>query len=149
MNSSGEAVSNIVRQYKLKLPDIWVIHDDLDIPLGQYKIQLGKGPKVHNGLLSIYEKLGTRNFWHVRVGVDNRHGEISKSLAASEAVAESISRDPMRGVKRSLIGGKKYVLEDFSREEMQILDKVIANILADLRSRLLHCYIVMRNQNDS
>src|SRR3989344_9569988 len=72
MNSSGVAVKKLLIHFKVKLADLWVIHDDLDLTLGAYKIQIGKGPRVHNGLLSIYEKLGTKNFWHIRIGVDNR-----------------------------------------------------------------------------
>lgn len=58
-----------------------VVHDDLDLELGQFKLQKGKGPKVHNGLASIYQHLGHKNFWHLRLGVDSRGGkrEISSS----------------------------------------------------------------------
>src|SRR6185369_4075580 len=57
MNDSGVAVSAIVNFYKIEPDNIYVIHDDLDIKLGEYKIQKGKGPKQHNGILSIEEKL--------------------------------------------------------------------------------------------
>jgi PTH1 family peptidyl-tRNA hydrolase len=53
-----------------------VAHDDLDIPLGKFKISFGKGPLVHNGLLSIYQQLGTKEFWHIRIGIDaDRDGQ--------------------------------------------------------------------------
>lgn len=112
MNESGRAVRALLDYYKVS-PDLWseslyVIHDDLDIELGEYKMQLGKGPKVHNGLLSIYTALGTQNFWHVRVGVDNRHGQ-------------------------RLQTGREYVLESFSSEEKTILNNTIANITRELR----------------
>jgi len=64
MNKSGVAVKIIKKKHpKLKNEDIYVIHDDLDIKLGEYKIDKGKGPKVHNGLASIYEQIGTKEFW--------------------------------------------------------------------------------------
>ncbi len=73
MNKSGESVLAVTKKHQnLKKENIFVIHDDLDIKLGEYKIQFGKGPKDHNGLVSIYEKLGTKKFWHVRVGIENR-----------------------------------------------------------------------------
>src|SRR3990167_4584093 len=50
MNDSGKAVSSIASFYKIKANDLWVIHDDLDIPLGRFKIQKGRGPKVHGGV---------------------------------------------------------------------------------------------------
>src|SRR3990172_6433738 len=72
MNESGEFMNKLVEQYHLKPSDLWVIHDDLDIALGSYKIQKGKGPKLHNGVNSIERELGTDEFWRVRVGVENR-----------------------------------------------------------------------------
>lgn len=77
MNGSGFAVKSIVDYYlknKSNYENLYVVHDDLDLPLGQYKIMFGTGPALHNGLLSIYQHLGTKNFWHVRVGIDTREG---------------------------------------------------------------------------
>lgn len=114
MNESGQAVRALLDYYKVS-PDVWseslyVVHDDLDIELGEYKIQLGKGPKVHNGLLSIYATLGTHQFWHVRVGVDSRHGQRFQS-------------------------GRDYVLEPFSSEEKTVLEPTITNIIQELQGR--------------
>ncbi len=83
MNESGKAVRAILDFYKIiqegekegGYHNLFVIHDDLDLKLGSYKIQYGIGPKGHNGLLSIYQHLRTQNFWHVRVGVDTREGD--------------------------------------------------------------------------
>ena len=50
MNDSGVFVKKLVNQYKVDLSDLYVIHDDLDIKLGEYKIQLGHSPKDHNGI---------------------------------------------------------------------------------------------------
>lgn len=108
MNSSGEAVKSLSTFYHILTPNIWVIHDDLDIKIGSYKIQ-NKGPKIHNGLLSIYEKTGIKDFWHVRVGVDNRIAE-----------------------ERIKISGERYVLEEFTGEEKFILDKVVGKVTEEL-----------------
>ena len=123
MNSSGDSVIYAYKKHpKITLDNLYVIHDDLDIKLGDYKITKGKGPKEHKGLLSIYAKLRSHNFWHVRVGVDNRHSEI----------AESISRGPVRGARHSLTG-KDYVLQDFTKEEIvrvqQTIDKVAKELI--------------------
>lgn len=107
MNKSGYSVSYAKNKHKVDFKDIFVVHDDLDIILGNYKIQLGRGPRDHNGINDIQEKLGTDNFWYVRVGVDNR--------------------DPN---KRTM--GEKYVLEDFTIEEKIILGKVIDEICKKL-----------------
>ncbi|MCX6783620.1 MAG: aminoacyl-tRNA hydrolase [candidate division WWE3 bacterium] len=99
MNSSGEAVAAVAAFYKVNISDILVIHDDLDVKLGEFKLQQGIGPKVHNGLLSIEEKLGTKDFWRLRVGVDAR---------------DNGQRD---------VPGEKYVLSDFTLEELSLLQK--------------------------
>ncbi|MBU1071203.1 aminoacyl-tRNA hydrolase, partial [Patescibacteria group bacterium] len=67
MNESGRAVAKMVRFYKLDLDNLYVVHDDLDLKLGEYKIQKGVGPKVHNGILSVEKELGDKEFWRVRV----------------------------------------------------------------------------------
>ena len=107
MNDSGVFVKKLVEQNKANLSDLWVIHDDLDIALGSYKIQKGKGPKLHNGVNSIERELGSEDFWRVRVGVDNRSPE-------------------------SRILGEEYVLQDFTEGEKQILIKVIDDLCKKL-----------------
>jgi PTH1 family peptidyl-tRNA hydrolase len=60
-----------------------VAHDDLDIPLGMFKISR-KGPLAHNGLNSIYEQLGTKDFWHIRIGIDaHRQGKTPEEFVLS------------------------------------------------------------------
>lgn len=111
MNDSGVAVSAICRFYKVDLNDLYIVHDDLDITLGNYKIQHGKGPQVHNGLRSIEEKLGSDQFYNVRVGVENRE---------------------IRGNKG--IPGMIYSLQDFRPEEWEIVEGVMIKILSELRA---------------
>src|SRR6187431_1384554 len=53
MNDSGLFVKKILDSNNLDTGNIYVVHDDLDIKLGEYKIQFGRGPKDHNGILSI------------------------------------------------------------------------------------------------
>ena len=107
MNDSGLFVKGLVEQYHTNTSDLWVIHDDLDIPLGSFKIQKGKGPKLHNGVNSIERELGSDEFWRVRVGVDNRNPNDRTT-------------------------GEEYVLQDFSQEEKNILDKVSQEICKKL-----------------
>ena len=111
MNNSGQAVVGALRFYKVQLEDMWMVHDDLDLELGEYKIQKGVGPKVHNGLSSVEECLGNKNFWRVRIGVDNRKGE-------------------------RVLPGEEYVLSKFSDVEKRIVDKVILKVVEELRGVL-------------
>ncbi|MEO6728351.1 MAG: aminoacyl-tRNA hydrolase [Candidatus Dojkabacteria bacterium] len=114
MNLSGEAVSLVANFYKVEPSEILVVHDDLDLRLGSYKIQLGKGPKIHNGLLSIQNRLGTSKFWRIRVGVDNR--EVST---------------------RDLMSGADYVLGHFKVDEVKMLEEVFYNVRKELLERNL------------
>lgn len=108
MNDSGSFVKKLVSQYpSIPVSSIYIIHDDLDIALGSYKIQFWKGPKDHKGLQSIEAALGTPDFWRVRIGVDNR--------------------DP-----KNRISGEEYVLQDFTSEEKTVIDKVIDEICKKL-----------------
>ncbi|KKQ42921.1 MAG: Peptidyl-tRNA hydrolase [Microgenomates group bacterium GW2011_GWC1_37_8] len=116
MNQSGLSVRYAYKKHSLKPDDLYVIHDDLDLRLGTYKIQKGVGPKLHNGIDSIERELGTKVFWRVRVGVDNRQ-------------ASGPGGPPDRR-------GEQYVLQDFTGEEFEILNSTIENIVKDILSKL-------------
>ncbi len=110
MNKSGISTAYVYKNHpELKHDDIYIVHDDLDLRLGSYKIQKGRGPKKHNGLLSIYDSLGAKDFWHVRVGVENR--EVPRESGAAR-------------VPR----GEKYVLQNFTDEELVVVNQIIDKI---------------------
>jgi PTH1 family peptidyl-tRNA hydrolase len=69
MNNSGLSAQALLSFYKLTPRDLIVIHDDKDIPLGQTKVQTDRGAAGHNGIKSIIEQLGTKDFTRIRVGV--------------------------------------------------------------------------------
>lgn len=75
MNESGKAVKAALNFFKLQPEDIFVFHDDLDIPFGSYKIQKRRGSAGHNGIESLFAHLGTRDFTRIRIGIanDERH----------------------------------------------------------------------------
>lgn len=100
MNQSGEVLKKALSKFPgFNLANLWVAHDDLDITLGEVKIQFAKGPKIHNGLLSIYQTLG-KDFWHIRLGVDNRNG--LRIEAGSEYVLGVLSQDEQTLLQQSL-----------------------------------------------
>ncbi|MGD8744285.1 MAG: aminoacyl-tRNA hydrolase [Candidatus Woesebacteria bacterium] len=116
VNDSGHSVAYAYNKHSLDTSDLYICHDDLDLKLGAYKIQKGKGPREHKGLLSIYEKIGTKDFWHVRIGVDNR-------TAGNQ-------------VDKGRVSGEKYVLQKFTREELGIVEKVVKEAVDDLWKKL-------------
>jgi PTH1 family peptidyl-tRNA hydrolase len=69
MNNSGDAVSKLMNFYKISPEDLIVIHDDVDLLFGTVKKQKGKNAAGHHGVEDIMEKIGTKDFWRIRVGV--------------------------------------------------------------------------------
>ena len=102
MNLSGKAVNSYL-SFTNKKFDLIVVHDDLDLLLGDYKIIVGRGPKTHNGLSSVEDALLTKDFERIRIGIENRNGLD--------------------------ISGLDYVLYKFTNEELDklniTLDKII------------------------
>jgi PTH1 family peptidyl-tRNA hydrolase len=74
MNETGWAVTRLLAYYKLKPPQMIVVHDELDIDVGQLRVKFGGGDNGHNGLRSIRSALGTGDFYRVRIGVGRPPG---------------------------------------------------------------------------
>lgn len=68
MNKSGEAVAKIIKSKKAA-ENLMVIHDDLDLPLGRFKISFNRGAGGHRGVLSIIKTLKTQAFTRIRFGI--------------------------------------------------------------------------------
>lgn len=107
MNNSGQSVGLIAQFYKLSPADILVVHDDKDIALGEVKKQTDRGHAGHNGIRSIIEHLGTKDFTRIRVGV---------------------APDDARRMKDTA----KYVLGKFGIFEKRTLKAVGENIQSDI-----------------
>lgn len=106
MNLSGEVVLKFVNYYKIKIEDILVIHDDLDIPLGKFKLKENGRSGGHNGIQNIIDNLKDNNFKRLKIGIS----------------------------KNKEIDTKDYVLGHFSKEENEILlniNSLILNLLND------------------
>lgn len=108
MNDSGRAIRKILDFYKLEPSELVLVHDDLDFELGLWKIQMGVGPKIHNGVNSVEQYLGTKDFLRVRVGIDNRKN------------------------RPTSLSGADYVLENFGKEESEKIEKILDDVIAQL-----------------
>ena len=76
MNLSGTSVSECASFFKLRSDEILVIHDDLELPLGEARLQKGGGTKGHNGVKSIRDRLGREDFMRLRIGIGKPvHGD--------------------------------------------------------------------------
>lgn len=112
MNNSGDAVAKLVQKFDIDIPrDFILVHDDLDISLGEFKIQKGKSPLGHNGVNNVEERLGTKDFKRVRIGIENRENKN--------------------------ISGLDYVLMKFSKEESQTLDEVVEEAIRGILSDII------------
>jgi PTH1 family peptidyl-tRNA hydrolase len=109
MNRSGSSVKELLRKYDLNPEDLIVVHDDMDLPLGKIRIRVGGSSAGHKGINSIIAELGAPEFARIRVGIghpevpDEERGEGSPNVV-------------------------DYVLNGFSSDERQVLNKVIARV---------------------
>lgn len=91
MNTSGGPISKLCATHKIRPEELLVIHDELDIPAGDVRVKVGGGHAGHNGLRSIIDKLGSRDFSRIRVGIGDPPGRMAvadfvlKQLRAREA----------------------------------------------------------------
>ena len=106
MNLSGESVVLLVRKFNIKLGDLLVIHDDLDLPLGKIRISRSSSSGGHKGVNSIIYSLGSQDFSRLRVGI----GRPVPVGGHSQIGEDDIVR---------------YVLNDFTGEEKRVITPVI------------------------
>jgi len=103
MNNSGKAVKLLTNFYKITRPGLVVVHDDIDLPLGEIRISKGRGAAGHKGVQSIIDGLKTKNFVRFRIG-------IKPKVPTFYAVALNMG---------------KFVLQKFNKKEEKILKGVI------------------------
>ncbi len=133
MNQSGKFIKKLIGHWNLKIENLVVAHDDLDIPLGKFKIQKGQGPRLHNGLVSIENALETNDFWRIRIGVDNRPARRPHRQNPDEVQSLNEDRQTNRW-----INGETYVLSDFTPEEKTVLNAIFPKIYQQLFNQILN-----------
>jgi PTH1 family peptidyl-tRNA hydrolase len=110
MNLSGESVAPLLNYYNLSLDDLIVLHDEVDLPFGRMKFQRRRSPGGNNGIKSIHHLLGTDDYVRLRLGV-GRPPHPKMSMA-------------------------DWVLQDFSKEEMEWMPEYLEMIMDGLKSFL-------------
>ena len=76
MNESGGPVTGVSGFYHLGPERLVVIHDELDLPFGSVRLKLGGGDNGHNGLRSVTTRLGTREYYRIRIGIGRPPGRM-------------------------------------------------------------------------
>lgn len=100
MNLSGSSIQEFVHYFKINLADILVIHDDLDLKIGRFRLKTNSSAGGHNGIKSIINSLGTENFARLKIGIS----------------------------KIDNIDTKDYVLGKFKPDELTILENLYPTI---------------------
>jgi len=104
MNNSGICIRELIEYFKIDAEDVVVFHDDLDINLGKIKAKFGGSDAGHNGIASIDKFIG-KEYSRVRIGIGN---------------------------PKSKVNASDYVLNDFSEDEKEELEKITNNIIDSL-----------------
>lgn len=106
MNNSGKAVKALVNFYKTKSDNLWVIHDDIDLPIGTFRTCQGRGSAGHKGVESIIKELKTKGFNRIRIGIQPKAGKPKQV--------------------------DKFVLQNFTKEEEKILKEIIQQVIEEI-----------------
>ena len=99
MNNSGQAVGSLLRYYKIPFENLMVVNDDVDLDLGTLRIRKSGGSAGQKGLASIIDRLGSQEFPRMRLGIGRPPGRMDAAA---------------------------YVLRDFSKVELPLLDEVLS-----------------------
>ncbi|MCK6391892.1 MAG: aminoacyl-tRNA hydrolase [Azonexus sp.] len=128
MNRSGQSVAALANFYKISPAEILVIHDELDIPPGGIRLKQGGGNGGHNGLKDIQAKLGTPDFWRLRLGIGH-----PRSLGLSQQVVDFVLHQPRKeeqpdiehALDRCLLAWPKIAAGDFAGAQQQLHGKAV------------------------
>ena len=111
MNLSGEAVAKALRDTNLTPDQLWVVHDELDLPLCRMRIRRGGSGAGHNGVLSIISALGTPDFVRFRIGIG-------------------------KPARKGSPAGRSYVLGRFTKAEAERLPNIVDGVATALEVAL-------------
>jgi PTH1 family peptidyl-tRNA hydrolase len=103
MNRSGESILALAQFYKIKPDEILVVHDDLDLPVGSARLKLDGGHGGHNGLRDIISRLGTKEFYRLRLGIGHpgNRDDVHDYVLQRPSVADRASL--LEAIDKSLI----------------------------------------------
>jgi len=122
MNRSGQSVAALARFYKIAPEQILIVHDEIDLPVGQVKLKYAGGHGGHNGLRDLHAHFGTPNYWRLRIGVDHP--------GSKDLVVDYVLHAPSK-VDREKING---VIDEASRQLPDLLRGEAARVMNHLHS---------------
>jgi peptidyl-tRNA hydrolase, PTH1 family len=120
MNESGKSVREVVNFYKIVNEDIWVIHDDLDLAVGQARLSKNSTAAGHRGVQSIIDNLGTKDFYRFRIGIgrpiDQKPAEdyvLEKFTTNDEVLLKEVINKTIKLITDSVASGLSQNTTDF------------------------------------
>lgn len=115
MNNAGMAVALLTRYFAIASEDVFVLHDDIDLPLGSLRIRRGGSSAGHHGVDSVMKALDTDQFWRFRLGIGHpkRHGDVNVE-------------------KRVIHNVEDFVIAPFASDEQGKVRKLIKHAAAGL-----------------
>lgn len=121
INLSGEVIRKFVDFYKINLDDILIIHDDLDLEVGTYKIKQKGSSGGHNGLKNIELHLGTQEYKRIKIGISN-----NKNIDTKDYVLGKLSKD------------EEEKLNEVKSTVLDIVDDYLKVSFSDLMAKYNH-----------
>jgi len=125
MNNSGRAVKLLTKSYKLKTGSLFVIHDDIDLPLGKIRISVGRSSAGHKGVESMIRELKTKDFVRFRVGikpekVENRKQEIEKFVLEKFSKNEEknlggVIKEAIEAIEMAIREGAEKTMNEYNK----------------------------------
>jgi PTH1 family peptidyl-tRNA hydrolase len=119
MNRSGEAVLDAVGFFKIPVKNIIVVHDEIDLPLGNIKVKVGGGSAGHKGIQSMISHLGDSGFMRVRVGI----GKPTEKPDVINHVLSSFKKEEEKIIKDVITRAADAVLEIILRGVESAMNK--------------------------
>lgn len=120
MNLSGEAVGKFARFYKIDPESILIVHDELDFSPGVVRLKKSGGANGHNGVQSVMDHLGTKDFWRLRIGV----GKPAIKDDMSKFVLSSFKKTDLElvndALNRAMAIVQKLVFGEFEKAMMEL-----------------------------
>lgn len=128
MNNSGMAVGLIASYYKIAPEDVWVVYDELDLPLGSMKVRFGGAAAGHHGAESVMEHLGTDKFWRFRMGIGQDHphkGREVREDGKSQAIGNQVIKNAEDYVLGAFNGNDKSKLKALLKHGCSALEHAL------------------------
>jgi peptidyl-tRNA hydrolase, PTH1 family len=107
MNDSGQIVLKAVERWRPRAENLLIVHDELDLPLGEVRERAGGGHGGHNGLRDIMQRLGTGSFKRLRIGIGRPPG----NMDPADYVLATFRPEEFEAVKAAIDRAADLILE--------------------------------------